>query len=458
MTTAATSQRENREASARETGAAEDAARGLVVVGGNHQNLRAGLRDRIFVEEADIPPLLAELRAEGAQEALVLSTCDRVEIFAVAGGDPASTEAWVLDVLAARAGDDSGELRAEATRLHSGAALRYLFRIAASLESQVVGEPQVLGQVKAAERLSRDAGLVGPVLGAALQAAYAAAKRVRNETAVAQGPVSMAAAAISVARDLHGDLRRVSGVLLGMGEMGELLATQFRDAGLSDVAVLHPNSRRAGAVARRLGVHAREWEELEDALAGADIVMAAMGRGDYILTRPILESALRRRRRRPILVIDAAVPGDVEPRAQDLDDAFVYDLGDLEKVARAGQAGREEASREAAAIVEAELAAFARSHEERGAVPPLRAFREHVEALRREILADERLDAEEATRRLVNRLLHDPSLALRRAAAEADAKSRMELEAAIRRLFALEDEDGPESGEQATGSRESDET
>jgi glutamyl-tRNA reductase len=447
------------------TSASSPASRGtrpdaIVAIGANHRNLRAGLRDRLFIEEADLPAFLARLREAGAVEALVLSTCDRVEVFLAEASPSADSAQAALELLAARAGDEAGELRAEGSRLDGVAALRHLFRIAASLESQVIGEPQVLGQVKAAERLSRDAGLIGPVLGEALQGAYGAAKRVRSETAVAQSPVSMAAAAVSVARDLHGDLRRVTGLLLGAGEMGELLAAQFREVGMADIVALHPNPRRAAAVARRLGVHSRDWTELGEALVGGDVVMAAVGRGDYVLTHADLNAALRRRRRRPIFVIDAAVPSDVEPRAQELDDAFIYDLGDLERVARAGQANREDAARAASDIVEADLAAFLRSHEERGGVPALRALRQHVEALRTEVLSDPRLDAEEATRRLVSRLLHDPSAALRRAAAGSEEMSLGELQAAIRRLFALDEPerkdrgaDGPEAG-----SMENDET
>jgi glutamyl-tRNA reductase len=294
----------------------------------------------------------------------------------------------------------------------------------------------VLGQVKESHRIAQAAGMTGPTLEAVLQGAYAAAKRVRNETSVAEQPVSIVASALMVARGLHGALDGSTGLLIGLGEMSELLGSELRDAGLEDLVVIHASAARAEAAAHRLHCHFRPWEQLEAALAEADIVVAASGSGQYTITPELAEQALRRRRRRPILFIDAAVPGDVDPAVDKLDGAFVYDLGDLERVARAGKATREGTAVAAWRIVGEEIESFLRQRAERAAVPAVNALRRHFEAVRAQILAQGGLDAEAATRLLVNRLLHDPSEVLRAAAAgtsDGDA-----LDESVVRLFRLE--------------------
>ncbi|HSR72706.1 MAG TPA: NAD(P)-binding domain-containing protein, partial [Kiloniellales bacterium] len=266
----------------------------------------------------------------------------------------------------------------------------------------------------------------------------------------------IAAAGLQLARDVLGDLTRRRALLAGLGEMGEFMAGELLRAGISDLVVLHESLERAEAAARRLGSHFRPWEELEPALVEADVVVAASGTGRYRIAPGPVEAALRRRRREPIFLIDAAVPGDIDPAVGALDEAFVYDLADLERVALSGKAAREASLGEAEAILERELAAFLRARAERGAAPAVVALRRHFEAARDEVLADGASNAEDSTRRLVNRLLHDPFEVLRQAAvrrAEQGDSAEEPLEAALRRLFRLdvtrpEDKDagGPEDG------------
>ena len=326
--------------------------------------------------------------------------------------------------------------------------------VAASLSSAIVGEPQVLGQLKAAHRLARDAGMVGSELEGALQAAYAAAKRVRSETEIAAGPVSIVASAVELAREVHGDLSRLAGLLVGTGDMGQLMAEALLKAGLGRITVAAPQVKRAEALARQLGGHYTELATLAAALVEADVVIASAGTGRYLLTGEMMEEALRRRRRRPVYVIDLGVPSDVEPAVNRVDDAYLYDLADLERGALAGQAGRLKAAEKAWRILEEELERFLRARAEREAVPVLVALRKRVEQLRAEVLAElGEADAAEATRRLVNRLLHEPSEALRAFAADerrgsADsAGARANAERLIRRLFGLAPEEGGEEGE-----------
>lgn len=411
------------------------AAGDLLVMGVGHRAATPALRARLFVEEPDYARLLRDVRDAGLSQGLVIATCERVEV-AVLPADPVAGDRTVRGLLARWTGSDAETLAPLLSRVRGQAALRHLFAVAAGLDSQVLGEPHVLGQLRRSHRAAAAAGLVGRELEAMLQQAYVVAKRVRSETALGEHPVSIAAAAIRVARQVHGDLRRSRALLLGLGEMGEIMAAQLAEAGVGDLVVTHPADRRAEAMARRTGAHARPWAELEAALAEADIVVACLGEGRYAVTAAAMSRALKRRRQRPIFLMDAAVPGDVEPAVEDLEPVFVYDLGDLERVAQEGHARREAAALAAWRIVEAELDAFQRRQSGRAAAPALSALSEHLEAVRAEVLANGKLDAEAATRQLVRRLLHEPSEALR-AAADSDEAARAELEHSLKRLFGL---------------------
>ncbi len=416
-----------------------DPASRLVVVGLDHRSVGQALGERLFATEIDPAPLLARLARAGLPEVMILSTCERLELLAAAD-DPAAGSRALIAALAQEIGVEAVELGARGVRHFGVEAARHVFAVTASLDSRTVGEPQILGQVKQGHRRAAEAGTAGPVLDAVLQAAYGAAKRVRNETSLAEAPVSMAASALLLARDVHGSLGRRRALLIGLGEMGEFMASALIDAGIGDLVVTHTSSGRCAAVARRLGCHFRPWDELDQALAEADIVVAAMGTGRYTVSAAAAETALKRRRREAIFFIDAAVPGDIDPGTARLDGAFVYDLEDLERVALEGRATREAETEAAWRILDEELAAFLRQRAERAAAPAVAALRRHFESARAEVLADDRLSAEEATRLLINRLLHDPSEVLRTVAAgweDEDAEGHAGLEAALRRLFRL---------------------
>jgi len=417
------------------------------VVGATHRSSTVTLRDRLFIDESAAPHFFQLLTAAGVRQALVLSTCDRVEVQGMAPA-PEAAIAAARTALARRAGLDPAEIAGQLEEFSADAAARRIFAVAASLESQVIGESQVLGQVKAAHRLAGKYGMVGPELEGCLQAAYGAAKRVRSETPIAERPVTMASGAVQVARDMHGDLSGAAGLLVGLGDMGDLIAGQLRLAGLERLALTGP-SRRSEAEARRQGLHFVPFEQLDEALADADIVVTAAGTGRYLITPELMRAALKQRRRRPVLLIDGGVPGDVDPAIDKLDGAYIYTLDDLESVAREGRANREVAAAAAWAIVESEVAAWRRNLAERDAVPAVVALRRQIEAMRDEILAaDPKADAAEATRRLVNRLLHGPSAALRRLAAEHGAGEAAKAERVIALLF------GPESAESGGGENE----
>ncbi|HYD31143.1 MAG TPA: glutamyl-tRNA reductase, partial [Azospirillaceae bacterium] len=365
----------------------------FIVVGANHKSCSGSLRERMATDEVEVPGVLATLKAQGFDQAVWLATCDRIEVQAV-HGYPVEAELAAASIMAQRAGLPAADLEGQVYTLTGEAAVRHIFAVASSLDSQVVGEPHVLGQVKTAHRLAASAGLSGPDLEAVLQAAYAVAKRVRSETAIAEGPTSIAAAAVQIARDLFGEIRKCTALLVGLGDMGTLMVDQLRETGLSRLTVTATIDRRAEAAARRLDAHHAPFAELDAALATADIVVTAGGLGRYILSPPQVEAALKRRRRRPIFFIDAAIPADVDPAVGKLDGAFVYDLSDLERFALEGRVSREAAMVQAWSMVDEGVAAFVRSRAERAAVPAVVSLRAHFEAERRRILTEQpHLDA-----------------------------------------------------------------
>jgi glutamyl-tRNA reductase len=421
-------------------GAAAGEAR-LFVAGVDHRSSPLELRDRVFITEAEMTGILAELRRSGIEQAIILSTCDRIEVQG-AHRDPDAAAAVVIRLLAARAREDEGALRPRAYVHTDAAALRRIFGVASSLDSQVLGEPQVLGQIKAAHALARAARMTGAELDTALQGAYVAAKRARSETAIGQRPVTLASAALQLARDVHGDLARCTGLLIGTGELGELLVEHLKAAGLRGLTIMHPALARAEAAARRLSCHVAPFEQLEKRLVDADIVVTALGSGGHVISLQVMERVMVQRRRRAVFLVDLGIPADTDPAVERIDGVFRYDLDDLEHVTMSGRASRGAAAAEAWAIVEQELAAFARSRAEREAVPAIVALRRHFETVRAQVLRQANGDAVRATELLVNRLLHDPSEALRRIASGEgeDLTDAALAERLVAALFRLDDD------------------
>lgn len=389
---------------------------GLVVVGANHRSSSLAVRDRLFIEETDVPGFLERLRTAGLRQALVLSTCDRVEVQAIAA-DAAAAAERIAAAMGAHAALAPAELDGQLYVLTDADAVDHVFRVTAALDSLVLGEAEVLGQVKAGHRMAQQAGMTGGELEAVLQAAYAAAKRVRSETAIGERPVSIAAAAVQVARKLHGDLEGAAALLVGTGEMGALIAQSLMGAGLATLSVTHPSDSRAERLARQLACHVVPFADLAHRLVEADIVIAAHGARRHAVTSEMVAAALALRRHKPMFLVDAAVPGDVEATVERLEEAFVYTLDDLERVALEGRANREAEAVAAQRILEEEKLRYFRDLAGRAAVPTLTDLRGHFEAVRAGVLAEAGGDAEKATRLLVNRLLHDPSEVMREIAA-----------------------------------------
>lgn len=420
----------------------------FVVVGASHKTCSTALRDRLFVAPADEPAVLAALRNGGLEQAVVVSTCDRVEFHGYAPV-PGKAFETARALMAMRLGGAALEPNA-IYEMRGRDAVRQVFAVASSLESAIVGEAEVLGQIKELHARVRATGALGADLDNLFQKAFSAAKDVRTNTAIAEGPLSLANAALQSIRNLFGDLDDVSALLLGPGEMGGLMLDHFRQYGLRHVVVAGPTPDRAASAARAYNAHAATYDELPAALERADLVIGAAGTGREIVTAEMMQLAIRARRRKPVFILDVAVPADAARGITTLEDVFLYDLDDLEEIARSNKAARDAAAREAWDIVERHTDAFMGAAAERGAGDEVSDIRSYFEQARQDILAEEgSLDAEEATRRLINRLLHHPSQALR--AAARNGKNDNTIAEAVRRLFALDDNDRSEEGNSPDG-------
>lgn len=390
------------------------------------------LRDRLQGDESDALHLLSRCREMGLDQAMVLATCDRCEVWAAVTDDTRAA-ADITALIAEAAGGSVPEIAPQLHYLSDDAALRYAFAVAASLESQVIGEPQVLGQVKEAYRLAGRTGMSGSMLDAILQAVLATAKKVRSDTDIAAQSVSMAACVVKLSRQVHGKLDKAGALLLGDGDLGDLVADHLTEAGIKRWSVVHPTLSRARELAVNRQAHAATIDGLEQALVDADILVAALDSLSYVVTAPMIAAALKKRRRRPMLLLDLAIPGDIDPAIDAIDDAFRYGFDDLERLAMSGRKERAQAMQAAYAIVDEDLAQFLRLQEERGAADMVADLRAHFETERLAILAENpQMDAAEVTRRLVNRLLHRPITALKQGQPEKS------LDEAARRLFGLD--------------------
>jgi len=411
----------------------------LVCVGLSHREAPIAVREQIAVPAARVKERLEELRAlPGVREAMLLSTCNRLEIFAVADGRGAGE-----DLLA-----KLGPQAAPHARCHFDEdALRHLFRVTASLDSMVVGEAQILGQVKEAAAQAQEIAALGPMLGRAVARALSAAKRVRTETEIARGAVSISSVAVKLAHKLLGDLTGRSVLLLGTGEMGQLAARELRSSGAHELLVANRSFAAAEELARTVGGMPVALTELPKLLERADVVLCSTAAPAFVVTRDAMAKALKPRRYRPIFLVDLTLPRNVEPSANELENVYVYDLDDLESVAARNGEAREAHVGKAEAIVEEELKALLLQVRERASLPVLARLRAQAEAVAR-AEAERTLSAlpglsETEQKRvramasaIVNKLLHQPTAKLRSEGAGplADAAAS---------LFGLESPTGP---------------
>jgi glutamyl-tRNA reductase len=430
----------------------------LLAVGVSHRTAPVELREQLAVAGDRLPELLAAARQElGLDEVAVLSTCNRTEIYCSlpeGGVDAGRVLVWL-----ARRRNVAPERVLAAHYAHDGVgAVRHMMRVASGLDSLVLGEPQVFGQIKDAYAVAHQAGTVGSTLERCFQQVFAVAKKVRTETAIGASPVSVAFAAVALARQLFSDVAGTRALLIGAGEMIDLVARHLHEQGVRGITVANRTLARAHELADRHAGRAITMDEIPYALESADIVVSCTAAQVPVLGKGAVERALKRRRHRPLFIVDLAVPRDVEPEVARLDDVYLYTVDDLQGVVGDNMKAREAAAREAEAIVAERSAQYLVQQREQGAADTLRRVRARIEALRDAELA--RAQAELArgadaadvmqrmSRALVNKILHEPSIALRQAA----SAEREDLLAFARQVFGVEEGTAQsDAGEPAEG-------
>jgi glutamyl-tRNA reductase len=409
----------------------------LTLVGLSHRGTPVAVRERAFVPLPEAAELAASLAVEG--EAVCLSTCNRTELYLV--GDEAERRAF--ESLESLSGLPDGELRTLVYRLADEAAALHLFRVSAGLDSLVPGEGEILGQVRAAF----EAGATGPVLDRLFRQALHAGKKVRAETAIAESPASVSSAAAALAQQVFGKLDGCRVLLVGAGHVAELAARSLAARGASIAYVANRSPQRAAELAARFAGEGIEFERAAGVLDEVDVVVSSTGSPGRVLAREDVEAALRSRKGRPLFLIDLAVPRDLDPAIHELDACYLYDIDDLESVVASSLVGRRREAARAEAIVAEEADAFREWQASREVVPAIASLRAWAEEIRAAELARARgrlglsesqeAAVESVTSRIVDKLLHPPTVRLKEAAAGADGGSYAQT---VRHLFDLRDE------------------
>jgi len=416
----------------------------LVVVGLSHHTAPVSLRERLSVPpDATEEQLRCVLDTRVLREGMLVSTCNRVEFYG-AGPDAEAGLARLRKYLHERGHPEP--VQGHLYERRGEDAVRHVFRVAASLDSMVVGEPQILGQVKHAYELAQDVGSIGTLLDRCLTRAFAVAKRVRSETEIAAGTVSVSSIACDLATKIFGDLSGRRTLLLGAGEMGEAAARALAGRGVH-LVVINRSPEKAVRLARESNGEARGYEHLASELVSADVVISSTSAKNYVLTHDLMKDVVKARRQRPLFLIDIAVPRDVEPRVGELPSVFLYDVDDLSQVADQNLAHRQQEVEAAAAIVELEVAAFERWRRTLDLTPTIVALRGHFTNVMKEELArtlprlgelgpTEQKSLDKMCQAMVNKLLHQPLTQLKEGVEGGNGAALLE---ATRRLFDLDE-------------------
>jgi glutamyl-tRNA reductase len=405
----------------------------LALIGVNHKTAPVELRERIAISPEELPEVTRALAAvPGVSECMIVSTCNRVEILTVIESPSIDLTGFLQNHFAL----DPALLKPHLYQHRDQEAVRHLFRVAASLDSMVVGEPQILGQVKEAFATARTAGTVGAQLEHLLQSAFAAAKKVRTETEIGSNSVSIASVAVDLARKIFGSLQGRTVFLVGAGKMSELAARNLVQQGAGAILVTNRTFERAQRMADQFNGRVIAFDQLYEVASEADIVITSTGAPHPIFRREHGQAFLHRRRNRPMFFIDIAVPRDVDPAMNKLEGIFVYDIDDLQSVAASHMEARSREALDAETMIAAEVDRFHQRQRTVNVAPAIVALQHQAEELRQTELrrihtrlgtltAEQAAAIEALTRGLVNKFLHPPMQALKQAARENDA-ARME--------------------------------
>jgi len=432
----------------------------IVIIGLNHRTAPVEIRERLaFPSETIGHALRGLLEKKSLQEGVILSTCNRVEICALARHSFEGTSE-AKEFMAAYHGIPMGELNGYLYHYEGDEAVRHLFRVASSLDSMVLGEPQILGQVKDAYGYASEFRTIGPIIDKFFAKTFSVAKRVRTETKVASSAVSVSYAAVELARKIFGDLSDKTVLLIGAGEMCELAARHLISAGVKGIMVTNRTFERAVKLAEEFGGIPIRFDEIPVHLKRADIVLSSTGAPHFILGRRDVEEVIRIRRNRPMFFIDMAVPRDIDPDANQVDNVYVYDIDDLNNVIETNLEERQREALKAEEIVTEEVRSFRRWLDAQQVTPTIITLRRKYEEVKNAEVAKavSALGADDPKMRkvveslassLLNKILHAPISSLKK---DADGRNPMDLVAMVREIFDL-----PEPTER-TGTRDGEET
>jgi glutamyl-tRNA reductase len=403
----------------------------LVAAGVSHKTAPVELRERLAAAPEEVMRALPALRAEiGLQEVMLVSTCNRVEIYGVSAEGLRAGER-ALGMLAAARGIDPASLTGHTFIRAGREAASHICRVAASLESMVVGEPQILGQVKDAYDLARGQGTIGAILDRCLTTAFRAAKRVRTETAIARGAASVPSVAVELARSIFGELRECAALLVGAGEMAQQAGVHLKAAGVARLTVVNRGEARGQALATELGAHCAGWDDLAEQLLRADIVITSTGSPQPVITRALLKQVMKGRRGAPIFLVDIAVPRDVDPEVTKLDQVFLYNIDDLQGIVDDNLRSRASEAERADALVDQEVAELISWQRSRAVGPVIQRLHQQARQIAatelerargrlRDLSPEQQKAVEALAHGIVQKLLHRPITALRGAAGSGD--------------------------------------
>jgi glutamyl-tRNA reductase len=417
----------------------------LLTLGINHKTAPVAVREKVAFAPDH---LLAQLRqvniSHGVDEIAILSTCNRTELYFTAkDNNPSALLQWLHQIH-----DVSLEqLESCHYALTGESAVQHIMRVASGLDSLILGEPQILGQMKNAYAVAQEAGTIGPELDRLFRQTFSVAKQVRTDTAIGENPVSVAYAAVNLGQRIFSDLSKSRALLIGAGETIDLVARHLVDAGVTDITVANRTLERAEALAEQFGAKAILLSAIPEELYKADIVIASTASPLPILGKGTVERALKKRKHAPMFMVDIAVPRDIEAEVGDLSDVYLYTVDDLKDIIEENVRQREHAAQDAEEIIEAGSAAFMRQLRTLDAVNTLKAFRQHAEVIRNQELekALKRLqkgdDAQAViailANTLTNKLIHQPTVQMR----EASAAGRKEVMTWVQELYQLSDSD-----------------
>jgi glutamyl-tRNA reductase len=416
----------------------------LQLIGVNHRSAPVEVRERFAIPEKKLPEALQSLlQYPGVQEGLIISTCNRVEVLAGLKNGDADLRGFLRDYFHV----DPAEFDQHLYEFREQEAVQHLFRVACSLDSMVVGEPQILGQLKEAYAVARAVGAVQSSLDALLTRSFAIAKRIRTETAIASSAVSVASVAVELAKKIFGDLKGKNVYLVGAGKMSELAARHLLANGAGSIFVANRTYDRALSLASKFNGRALRFEQLYETADQADIIVTSTGAPVAIFRKEHGERFMARRRNRPMFFIDIAVPRDVDAAMNDVDGVFVYDIDDLQQVVSSHLSDRKKEAAKAEDIVKIEVERFAQRMQTLDVVPTILSLQEYLEDIRQaeidryrsrlgRVSSEQEAALDAMTRAMINKIMHTPIVALKTAAKESESTTVIDV---IRKLFNLQE-------------------